>query len=527
MTDPFADDVAGPSQPAPAPAKRSMFKNRQRGAVSKAEEPKGAIDFFSRSREIFPESVRIKKEEREREKEREREEARKRERSKSLKLEEVRRRSEGRDGEVTGRDEDEDEGRATKKNKRYVEFAGRGDRKANRPGSESRSLTPSFGQQSPPKTSENGSPQAACRSPRTQRTQQQAHIISLSDSEDEPTAARNSKTTDSTPAKIIDFDQFDDYESPHKPFAKTPETEPIPIPSSPEEEELYPELVQAARQRAEEEVAQRRLDAQRRLGRTTSVQSASSAGSGGSGAQSASSPALSRAAPRPEPIVSILVDSRIAGTAPLMVRRKLNQRLKDVRMAWCDKQLIDGCPMTSANKEGIFLTWKGRRVWDVTTAASMGIKVDGRGRVVGEADGPGGGVNRDGNVHLEAWTPETFAAFEAQRESQRKASQAADSFAVSDDEEDGRYGEPEVQEVASRQAEKIKIVLQAKGMEAVRLIVKPTTAIRTVVNGFRQASGIGEGKSVELWFDGERLEEESTIADADLEDMSGIDVLVK
>jgi hypothetical protein len=206
-----------------------------------------------------------------------------------------------------------------------------------------------------------------------------------------------------------------------------------------------------------------------------------------------------------------------------MVRRKLNQRLKDVRMAWCDKQLIDGCPMTSANKDGIFLTWKGRRVWDVTTVASMGIRVDGRGRVVG----PGNGVNRDGNVHLEAWTPETFAAFEAQREAQRKASQAADSFAASDEEEDGGYGEPEVQEMASRQAEKIKIVLQAKGMEAVKLIVKPTTAIRTVVHGFRQTSGVGEGKSVELWFDGERLEEESTIADADLEDMSGIDVLVK
>jgi hypothetical protein len=129
MTDPFADDVAGPSQPAPAPAKRSMFKNRQRGVVAKAE-PKGAIDFFSRSREIFPESVRIKKEEREREKEREREEARKREREKSLKLEEGRR---GRDGEVVDRDEDEHEERARKKNKRYVGFAGRGDWKANRP----------------------------------------------------------------------------------------------------------------------------------------------------------------------------------------------------------------------------------------------------------------------------------------------------------------------------------------------------------------------------------------------------------
>jgi hypothetical protein len=523
MADPFVDDDARPSQPAPAPAKRSMFKNRQRTSVPKTEEPQAAIDFFSRSREIFPESVRIEKEERERE------EARKRERgrSKRLKGDEVTRGKRGSDGEAAN--EDDDEGGARKKNKRYVDFIGRGEGEwqANRSASQLRVLTPPLRERSSSTTSRNGSPQAAGWSPRTQRTQQQALMVSISDSEDEATAPNNPKTTDSGPIKIIDFDQFDDYESPNEPFAKAPEIDPIAIPSSPEEEEPFPELVEAARQRAEQEAAQRLLDARKRLGQT-SKQSVSSAGPSGSGAQLASSsPMPSRAAAPPDPIVNIFVDSRIAGTAPLMVKRKLNQRLKDVRMAWCDKQLIDGCPMTNANKEGIFLTWKGRRVWDVTTAESMGVKVDGRGRIVGETEGPGGGVNREGNIHLQAWTTETFREFEAQRDSQRKASQPADPFSISDDDEDGRYGEPQVQEVAAKAGEKIKIVLQAKGMEVVKLIVKPTTVIKTVMNAFRQTRRIEEGKIVELWFDGERLEEETTIGDADLEDLSGIDVLIK
>ena len=37
---------------------------------------------------------------------------------------------------------------------------------------------------------------------------------------------------------------------------------------------------------------------------------------------------------------------------------------------------------------------------------------------------------------------------------------------------------------------------------------------------------VGE-RSVELWFDGDRMEEEDCVGDADLEDLSGVDVVVR
>lgn len=106
-TDPFADSdpAGGPSQlhvhgPAPAPARRAMFKNRNRTVVPRTEEAaQAAISFFSRSREIFPESLAIEK--------------RERERRESAKEEEETRASRARSGSG-------DEGEsARKKNKRY------------------------------------------------------------------------------------------------------------------------------------------------------------------------------------------------------------------------------------------------------------------------------------------------------------------------------------------------------------------------------------------------------------------------
>lgn len=213
------------------------------------------------------------------------------------------------------------------------------------------------------------------------------------------------------------------------------------------------------------------------------------------------------------------------------MRRKLSQRLKDVRMAWCDKQLIDGQqPLDAAVKAGIFLTWKGRRVWDVTTCGSMGVRVDARGRIVGAGveDTDGGvvaGADGKGNVHLEAWTEEVWEEAEDERRRSDRARMARAAAADLSDED----GEEEALEVlpAEPVVQKIRIVLQARGMEAFKLIVKPTTTIRTMVAGFRQTRGIGPETGVELWFDGERLEEESCVADADLEDMTTIDVIVR
>lgn len=66
--DPFASTLSQPSQPAPAPTKRLLFKNRQRNVPKPEPEVDAteAVDFFSRSKEIFPAAIEEQREREER-----------------------------------------------------------------------------------------------------------------------------------------------------------------------------------------------------------------------------------------------------------------------------------------------------------------------------------------------------------------------------------------------------------------------------------------------------------------------------
>ncbi|KFY52910.1 hypothetical protein V497_08429 [Pseudogymnoascus sp. VKM F-4516 (FW-969)] len=78
------------------------------------------------------------------------------------------------------------------------------------------------------------------------------------------------------------------------------------------------------------------------------------------------------------------------------------------------------------------------------------------------------------------------------------------------------------------QEEKLRIILRAKDMPEVKLRVKATTKIADLVAAFRaQRETEVAGRGVELWFDGDRMEEEDCVGDADLEDLSGVDVVVE
>lgn len=364
------------------------------------------------------------------------------------------------------------------------------------------------------------------RSPQNQRRTRSHRsneaVISLSSDEDED--------DDVKPVKQLSMENgnwYDGYaSSPPKVVERKRSPSPEPVD---EEDEMFPELVELARaQEAKEKAAKLKAMLSRN-------KSASSHGSGsprdisglGSPLPMISSPLATRDLPKEDPVISILISSQVDGLgAGIIVKRKLSQRFKDVRMAWCDKQLIAGHrQMTSIEKDRIFLTWRGRRVWDVTTAESLGIRADGRGHVVDEK-----GFDLGGNVHLEAWTQETFDAFQKEKRRERARMEMGAAERIDLDSDDDVPAEEEVIEEAPAptQIEKIKIVLKPKEGEAVKLIVKSTTVVATIVNGFKvQRASLCEGKSVELWFEGDRLEEESTVGEADVDDMCTIDVVLK
>lgn len=135
-----------------------------------------------------------------------------------------------------------------------------------------------------------------------------------------------------------------------------------------------------------------------------------------------------------------------------------------------------------------------------------------------------GGGAEGGDVHLEAWTTEAFEAYKAAEEAKARNAH------LDLENEDSGVGGGSVAEVAPAQQtqEKLRVILRAKDMPEVKLRVKATTKIADLVAAFRAQREVEVGgRSVELWFDGDRMEEEDCVGDADLEDLSGVDVVVR
>ncbi|KAI4095415.1 MAG: hypothetical protein LQ339_007260 [Xanthoria mediterranea] len=210
-----------------------------------------------------------------------------------------------------------------------------------------------------------------------------------------------------------------------------------------------------------------------------------------------------------DPAVSILITSRIPNTNPLIVNRKVSQRLKDVRLAWCHRQQFE--PDTT---EAVFLTWKGKRLFDVTTCRSLGIGVDSQGNIMtnGRRDILG---DEEDQIHMEAMTEGILQG---------------DQRAKRQDTENAEHDEMEAHEQAlavKRKEPQVRIILKAKGFDDFKLIVKPTTPISRIVNAFKMDKQIEDSREVFLSFDGDRLAPEIQVTNTELTDMDYIDVYVK
>ena len=174
----------------------------------------------------------------------------------------------------------------------------------------------------------------------------------------------------------------------------------------------------------------------------------------------------------PEPIVQILITSRIPGTGPLIVNRRISQRLKEVRLLWCQKQGL--CPQEITQ---VFLSWRGRRLFDVTSCRSLGIGLDLDGNIVerGEKDTLG---EENRQIHMEATNQELLD----------KARQAMEQEVL-------EVSENEIlSTVATAQQpsdERIRIILKTKGYGDSKLIVKPvrflilSRSIKALTSPFR------------------------------------------
>ena len=253
----------------------------------------------------------------------------------------------------------------------------------------------------------------------------QPHIIDLDEGESPPRAIQEEDEPEITTVTVI----------------QPPQDEDDAFLASDEE---FPELARKARQkRLEAEAASATLDPSQSNTEVGSLQRSLS---------------LQQPTPTPQPtddIVSILITSRIANTTPLIVNRRISQRLKDVRVTWCGRQGFT--PEATAT---VFLTWRGRRLFDVTTCKSLGIGVSADGTIVmkGEKDLLG---EEEQKVHMEAMTEEIL-------EDYKKSKGPA-----IDDEDTAKSANQEAEQPEQKQEEQVRIILKAKGLDDFKLKVKP------------------------------------------------------
>lgn len=223
-------------------------------------------------------------------------------------------------------------------------------------------------------------------------------------------------------------------------------------------------------------------------------------------------------------LVNVFVTSDIPGTRDRQFRFTLTKPLKVIRMKWIEVQL-ERIEIPRSEVESVFLTWRGHELYDTTTLHSLDLEATFRKNGGG---GDGGGDLSEGfkdddwtNVHLQMWTRELWEEHEKQ-EARRRRHDLGD---YSDD-EDGEQGdgadaiEPEVEQ-------KIKVLLKTKTDEPLKTSVRPSTTIGTLMELFRKMRGLAEDAPITLMFDGDELEEEMTVEEADIGDMETIEVYIR
>ncbi|KAK6810435.1 hypothetical protein RU639_013766 [Aspergillus parasiticus] len=209
-----------------------------------------------------------------------------------------------------------------------------------------------------------------------------------------------------------------------------------------------------------------------------------------------------------DPVVQILITSKIENTKPLIVHRKMSQSLRDVRLAWCNCQSIP-----KEMQSFILLTWKGRRLFDVTTCRSLGINVP-----KGLADSPvygdhaRHGSKEDIRIHMEAVIEDNVMAMDGWQASHESYLASAQESTATD---------------GSSRLLSTRVVLKCPRSGDMELNISPRMQISRLVTIFRDAKKIPENREVYLVFDGDRLDPCSCLSMYDMADGDLVDVVVK
>ncbi|KAK7951115.1 uncharacterized protein PG986_006843 [Apiospora aurea] len=222
--------------------------------------------------------------------------------------------------------------------------------------------------------------------------------------------------------------------------------------------------------------------------------------------------------PAPMEVVEMYIESHLEGTSNMRVKVHLLQKLGVVKNSWVGYNQKKKMPVTESVLNEMFFTWRGNKLYDFTTLASLDIKRRGDGHLYLSRETKRDGFEGWDKVHIEAWTSELFVEHQKEKEKERLR-QLGD---LPDDEQET---EP-VPEPAAKVAA-IKVILKSKDHGTQNLTVPMDVEVAKLSLAFRTMKKIPEEQEIVLHFDGEVLDEESTIDEAGIEDMDSIEVHIK
>ncbi|KAJ6020795.1 hypothetical protein N7540_006299 [Penicillium herquei] len=206
-----------------------------------------------------------------------------------------------------------------------------------------------------------------------------------------------------------------------------------------------------------------------------------------------------------DPAVQILITSDIPNVKPLIVHRKMSQGLREVRLEWCRRQ-----GFTSETQSAIYLTWQGRRLFDVTTCRSLGIKPAEPNSIL-SMDDDFEAEQKQLQIHMVAVTEDPLVMNRPGPSEPGELTPKPQS--------------PEVEQTEDN--EPMKLTLRSLGLSDLRIKARPKTLVSKLISVFRSKQNISADQQIFLVFDGDRLDPSTCLQEHDIDDLDLLDVQVK
>ncbi|KAL1861534.1 hypothetical protein Daus18300_008797 [Diaporthe australafricana] len=299
--------------------------------------------------------------------------------------------------------------------------------------------------------------------------------------------ARKERTPSPRPVSIDDSDEDDVFETN----------------AEPADDDKFAHFIQRAREREDE------------------AKAAAAAAAAATASRLESQPSTPEGAPgnRREPVieVKIFIQSRMArfqDLGPFGVRRGMSQNLGVIRRTFIYWLRSTGHAVSVEDEANIFLTWKRRKIYDVSTGVNLGWDPSVARDLRSSSSTPG---FHKGGVLLEAWTQEDFDEWLVEEEKQRMM-QRGDLV------EDVPDNAPVEEDVDNR---KIRISIKEKDQEPFNMTVYGDTEIRLLAPAVRKMRKIANDREIKLRYEGEWLEGEGTVEQADIEDYCTIEMYLR